>query len=82
MICSERDMKIYILKCKGLTLKEVGEICQLSPERVRQIFNKVLKKLENEEKREKQPAQLKKYEKQMIWALHSIIDDIKNIAEK
>lgn len=82
MICSERDMKIYILKCKGLTLKEIGEICQLSPERVRQIFNKVLRKLENESKKEKQPTQLKEHEKQIIWALHSIIDDIKSIAEK
>ena len=40
----------------------------------------VLRKLENESK--KQPAKLKEHEKQIIWALHGIIDDIKNIAEK
>jgi hypothetical protein len=74
----ERNRKIYILRCKGHTFKEVGEMCGLSTERTRQIVGSFQRKLNRKEN----PKELKDGEKRLLWGLYYILDDIKSIAEK
>lgn len=78
MNTTDRDRKIYVLRCKGYKYKEIGEICGVSAKWARNVFIRYSYKLE---KKEKSKAILDA-EKKLLWNLYYILDDIKNIAEK
>lgn len=82
MNTSDRNRKIYILRCKGYKYKEIGEICGVSVGRARQIFVTFNIKLNIQENKKKIQPKLKDGEKRLLWGLYYILDDIKSIAEK
>jgi hypothetical protein len=78
----ERNKKMYVLRENGYTYKNIGEICGVSTERVRQIVGSFGRNLRREIKESQEPKQLNNQEYRIVSSLVNIIDDIKNIAEK
>lgn len=78
----ERNKKIYVLRENGYTYKKIGEMCDVSTERARQIVGTYGRKLRREIKESKETKELTNQEYWAVKSLIKIIDDIKNIAEK
>jgi DNA-directed RNA polymerase specialized sigma24 family protein len=78
MNTSERDRKIYILRCKKYKYKEISEICGVSTKWARQVFTRYTYKLDRKEK----PKEINEAEKRLMMGLYYILDDIKSIAKE